>query len=220
MKILYLIFLILNNCNYSQQNDDLLNSTNRRIHITSGVDISFKKIQLFYNVIVNKTNHLLSRLNREYNTKMPNEPIDAKINLPNADTHEKLSSDSLSWFELYSLMDVISFFASVFMVFGGVVPYIPQYQMINRSRNATGFSTLVCLSLLVANILRILFWFGHPFEFPLLLQSIIMIVCMIVMLELCVRVKSENFHLTTVTISNKKFTGIFIKYFYLIYPIY
>ena len=44
------------------------------------------------------------------------------------------------------------------MVFGGVVPYIPQYRKIRRLRDAEGFSTYVCLVLLVANILRILFW--------------------------------------------------------------
>ena len=44
------------------------------------------------------------------------------------------------------------------MVFGGIVPYIPQYRKIRRIRDAEGFSTYVCLVLLVANILRILFW--------------------------------------------------------------
>ena len=44
------------------------------------------------------------------------------------------------------------------MVFGGVVPYIPQYRKIRRLKDAEGFSTFVCLVLLVANILRILFW--------------------------------------------------------------
>lgn len=44
------------------------------------------------------------------------------------------------------------------MVFGGVVPYIPQYRSIRRSRDADGFSTFVCLILLIANVLRILFW--------------------------------------------------------------
>lgn len=43
------------------------------------------------------------------------------------------------------------------MVFGGVVPYIPQYRDIRRTQNAEGFSSYVCLVLLVANILRILF---------------------------------------------------------------
>ena len=44
------------------------------------------------------------------------------------------------------------------MVFGGIVPYIPQYRKIRRIRDAEGFSTYVCLVLLVANVLRILFW--------------------------------------------------------------
>ena len=45
------------------------------------------------------------------------------------------------------------------MVLGGVVPYIPQYRKIRRTRSAEGFSTYVCFVLLVANILRILFWY-------------------------------------------------------------
>ncbi|XP_072426936.1 solute carrier family 66 member 2 isoform X2 [Chiloscyllium punctatum] len=86
-----------------------------------------------------------------------------------------------------------SWIAAVAMMFGGVVPYIPQYRDIKRTQNAEGFSIYVCLVLLVANILRILFWFGRYFEPPLLLQSIIMIITMLVMLKLCtaVRVASE-----------------------------
>lgn len=79
------------------------------------------------------------------------------------------------------------------MVFGGVVPYIPQYRDIRRTQNAEGFSTYVCLVLLVANILRILFRFGRYFETLLLWQSFIMIVTMLIMLNLCtsVRVATE-----------------------------
>lgn len=78
------------------------------------------------------------------------------------------------------------------MVFGGVVPYIPQYRDIRRTQNAEGFSTYVCLVLLVANILRILFWFGRHFESPLLWQSIVMILAMLVMLQLCTEVRVAN----------------------------
>lgn len=52
---------------------------------------------------------------------------------------------------------LVSWVAAGAMVFGGVVPYIPQYRDIRRTQNAEGFSTYVCLVLLVANILRILF---------------------------------------------------------------
>lgn len=106
---------------------------------------------------------------------------------------------------------VISSIASLAMIFGGIAPYIPQYRMINRSRNSTGFSTYVCLSLLIANILRILFWFGHPFEIPLLLQSIVMILTMLVMLELCIRIKNES---GLMSISNKKFTDFNLQSFW------
>lgn len=55
------------------------------------------------------------------------------------------------------LNNLVSWVAAGAMVFGGVVPYIPQYRDIRRTQNAEGFSTYVCLVLLVANILRILF---------------------------------------------------------------
>lgn len=115
----------------------------------------------------------------------------------------------------FGFTQLVSFIASGFMVFGGIVPYMPQYQMIKRSRNAQGFSTLVCLSLLVANILRILFWFGHRFETPLLMQSIIMIGCMLIMLELCVRVKRENSYANSAGINPaRKFADFDTDYFW------
>jgi len=57
-----------------------------------------------------------------------------------------------------SSWNLLSWLASGVMVFGGAVPYVPQYQEIQRTNNAEGFSTRVCLVLLVANILRIFFW--------------------------------------------------------------
>jgi hypothetical protein len=115
---------------------------------------------------------------------------------------------------LSSLTGIVSFVSSGFMIFGGIFPYIPQYRIIKRSRNASGFSTLVCLALLIANILRILFWFGHPFELPLLTQSIIMIICMLIMLELCVRVQNENLHAASVLAPPvRQFTGFLLFIF-------
>jgi hypothetical protein len=61
-------------------------------------------------------------------------------------------------FNNMTLYEFLELLASGFIIFGGVVPYIPQYLEINSSRNADGFSTFVCLTLLVANTLRILFW--------------------------------------------------------------
>ncbi|KAG2465205.1 solute carrier family 66 member 2 isoform X1 [Polypterus senegalus] len=93
---------------------------------------------------------------------------------------------------IYVINQLISWLASGAMIFGGVVPYIPQYRDIKRTQNAEGFSTYVCLVLLVANILRILFWFGRHFETPLLWQSIVMIATMLLMLSLCTDVRVAN----------------------------
>ncbi|XP_050992260.1 solute carrier family 66 member 2 isoform X2 [Labeo rohita] len=90
---------------------------------------------------------------------------------------------------MYVAHQTVSWIASVAIIFGGVVPYIPQYRDIRRTQNAEGFSTYVCLVLLVANILRILFRFGRYFETPLLWQSIIMIITMLIMLNLCTNVR-------------------------------
>ncbi|KAM9632077.1 solute carrier family 66 member 2 isoform 3-T3 [Trichechus inunguis] len=102
-----------------------------------------------------------------------------------------MEAQGLDWL-LVPLQQLVSWGAAGAMVFGGVVPYIPQYQDIRRTQNADGFSTYVCLVLLLANILRILFWFGRHFESPLLWQSIIMILTMLLMLRLCTEVRVTN----------------------------
>ncbi|XP_004715983.1 solute carrier family 66 member 2 isoform X2 [Echinops telfairi] len=102
-----------------------------------------------------------------------------------------METEGLVWL-LEPLRQLVAWGAAGAMVFGGVVPYIPQYRDIRRTQNADGFSTYVCLVLLVANILRILFWFGRQFEAPLMWQSIIMILTMLLMLRLCTQVRVSN----------------------------
>ncbi|XP_015922297.1 solute carrier family 66 member 2 isoform X1 [Parasteatoda tepidariorum] len=100
--------------------------------------------------------------------------------------------DTSQTLELLSLKNIFSWFSSGAMIIGGIVPYIPQYREIRKTDNADGFSTYVCLVLLIANTLRIIFWFGHPFEIPLLLQSIIMNIAMLAMIQLCVQVRNKT----------------------------
>ncbi|XP_046334948.1 solute carrier family 66 member 2-like isoform X1 [Haliotis rufescens] len=99
--------------------------------------------------------------------------------------------DSLKMPEI-TLMNLVSWVAATAMIFGGVVPFIPQYMDIQRTKNAEGFSLFVCLTLLIANILRIMFWFGKHFELPLLAQSIIMTGTMMLMVRLCVNIKHKS----------------------------
>lgn len=59
---------------------------------------------------------------------------------------------NLTWGSLFSTL------AATGIIFGGVIPYVPQYLEIHRTQNADGFSIYVCFVLLVANTLRIVFW--------------------------------------------------------------
>ncbi|XP_055636956.1 solute carrier family 66 member 2 isoform X1 [Toxorhynchites rutilus septentrionalis] len=87
---------------------------------------------------------------------------------------------------------VVGYVSASFMVVGGVLPYIPQYKQIKRTQDPEGFSLHVCLALLIANTLRILFWFSSRFEIPLLVQSVVMNIAMFIMIHVCVTVRRNN----------------------------
>ncbi|XP_055504900.1 solute carrier family 66 member 2 isoform X2 [Leucoraja erinacea] len=124
------------------------------------------------------------------------------VAMADAEPLSELRSD-LAWFFL-------SWVATFFMVFGGALPYIPQYREIQRSGNTEGFSTHVCLVLLVANILRLFFWFGRHFEVTLVWQSIVLIFTMLALLHLCCDLQQSS----TLTTSRHLFTDFDPKYFW------
>ncbi|KAM3964749.1 solute carrier family 66 member 2 isoform 1-T1 [Aphomia sociella] len=97
------------------------------------------------------------------------------------------------------------------MIIGGIAPYIPQYKQIKRTQDAEGFSLYVCLALLIANTLRILFWFGKRYELPLLIQSIVMNITMFIMIHLCVTVRKKN---QIIRARERIFTDMDRKYFW------
>ncbi|XP_051167093.1 solute carrier family 66 member 2 isoform X1 [Leptopilina boulardi] len=107
--------------------------------------------------------------------------------------------------------NVAGWIASGAMIFGGVVPYIPQYRQIKNKEDPEGFSLYVCLALLIANTLRILFWFGKRFELPLLLQSILMIITMLLMIRLCINIRAKN---QIIKSRERVFTDLDIKFFW------
>lgn len=88
--------------------------------------------------------------------------------------------------------NVLGHLAASAMIGGGVLPYVPQYRQIVRTQDPDGFSLLVCLALLIANTLRIFFWFSKRYELPLLIQSVVMNITMFLMIHLCVKVRRNN----------------------------
>jgi uncharacterized protein with PQ loop repeat len=67
-----------------------------------------------------------------------------------------------------------------------VLPYIPQYQSIKRTKKSDAFSSYISLILIISNILRVFFWLGKDFPMVLLLQSLVMITLQLLMVRVCV----------------------------------
>lgn len=111
------------------------------------------------------------------------------------------------------LFQFITFASEMAIVFGGVVPYIPQYLQIRQKQTTQGFSLYVCLALLMANTLRIIFWFGKHYETPLLVQSILMNICMFALVQLCVTVNNKDV-LVTERRRERVFTDFDPSYFW------
>ncbi|KAI8344284.1 PQ loop repeat-domain-containing protein [Chlamydoabsidia padenii] len=85
------------------------------------------------------------------------------------------------------MIDIASVLLSLGMVFGPVIGYIDQYRLIYKDGTSAGFNPKTCAILLFANILRIFFWFGERFDTTLLVQSIVMILSQLILLEIVVR---------------------------------
>lgn len=62
------------------------------------------------------------------------------------------------WLTLPTLLSWLGPMSSLAMIIGCVMPFVPQYITIHKYKNSSGFSTYVCLTLLLANILRVAFW--------------------------------------------------------------
>jgi uncharacterized protein with PQ loop repeat len=82
--------------------------------------------------------------------------------------------------------------AQLFLIVGGAIPYIPQYYEIVNINNASGFSLYVCLAVVASSLIRISYWFRKAYDTALLFQSIVMVITMAVMLELCIRTERKN----------------------------
>jgi len=106
----------------------------------------------------------------------------------------QLSLDLSTLYEKHSPLafKLVTLGCELAMVFGGVVPYIPQYWQIKQKQTTQGFSLHVCLALLLANTLRIIFWFGKRFETPLLVQSVLMNLAMFALIHLCVSINNKK----------------------------
>lgn len=97
-----------------------------------------------------------------------------------------------STFESFKNSPILARFLDFGMIVGPVLGFVPQYKEIATSENTKAFSSLVCLILLTANILRIYYWIYERFTVVLVLQALLMIVVQLMLLELIARLRLKN----------------------------
>ncbi|KAM3128680.1 hypothetical protein pb186bvf_019248 [Paramecium bursaria] len=96
-------------------------------------------------------------------------------------------------FILGQALNVGKYYSSIQgIVIGPLLGYVAQYNLIRKSKSVGSFSTDVCAILLIANILRVFFWYYKRFDTSLLVQSILMIGMQIFLLNLCLQVNRKQ----------------------------
>eukprot|EP00347_Sterkiella_histriomuscorum_P019285 403342230 len=78
------------------------------------------------------------------------------------------------------------------MIMGPCIGFIIQGFKMKKEQNSDGFSPLVCLILLTANILRIFWWYVARFSEVLLIAAMLMVLCQFVLLYLWVSIRLQN----------------------------
>lgn len=83
------------------------------------------------------------------------------------------------------------FLADLMMIFIPSVGYYFQAMKFKQTKSTKGFAKFLCLLLLIANILRIFFWFGKKFALSLLYQAIVVIISQIYLIHVYFKYQDE-----------------------------
>jgi uncharacterized protein with PQ loop repeat len=78
------------------------------------------------------------------------------------------------------------------MIFGPNIGFIAQIIKFRQVKSSEGFSKLISLIFIIANILRIYFWIGKQFSLVLLFQSIVAIIMHIILLKECLQLSNAS----------------------------
>ena len=89
--------------------------------------------------------------------------------------------DGISENSSYSYL--VKFLADILMIFVPSIGYFFQAKKFKETKSSKGFAKFLCLLILLANILRVFFWFGKKFSLILLYQSIVVILSQIYLIH-------------------------------------
>ena len=100
-------------------------------------------------------------------------------------------SSSFDLSETSSFSYYSKFLADLMMIFIPSVGYYFQAMKFKQTKSTKGFAKFLCLLLLIANILRIFFWFGKKFALTLLYQAIVVIISQIYLIHVYFKYQDE-----------------------------
>ena len=93
--------------------------------------------------------------------------------------------------ETNSFSYYIKLSADFLMIFIPSIGYFFQAMKFKQTKSTKGFARFLCLLLLLANILRVFFWFGKKFSLALLYQAIIVIISQIYLIHVYFEYQDE-----------------------------
>ena len=70
----------------------------------------------------------------------------------------------------YSYNYILKLFSDFLIIFIPSIGYFFQAMKFKQTKSTKGFAKFLCFLLLIANILRCIFWLGKRFNLPLLFQ--------------------------------------------------
>ena len=80
-------------------------------------------------------------------------------------------------------------FLDFFIAFGPPLNYLFQVFKFNKTKSSKGFSKYLCLITILSHTLKIFFWFLEKFKYTLLIQSILVIIMQLYLINLCIKYK-------------------------------
>jgi len=77
------------------------------------------------------------------------------------------------------------------MIIGPCIGYIMQTMTMVQTNQADGFSTFVSFILIVANLIRVFWWYSERFSLVILVASIVMIICQLALIYMWVKIQNN-----------------------------
>lgn len=140
-----------------QSSSAATNNTNNYVNTTdSNVIDSSERNHNLVAITAQENTRDITTNSHDLTTELTNQPV---TELHSTNSSSNFSNfNPLLWIDQEQLALWLYYLAPVAMVTGCILPYVPQYITIYKSHNSSGFSTYVCLTLLLANISRVFFW--------------------------------------------------------------